>query len=185
MIEDWNSYWRGQGSRRVTRAIVCLGVCGVAAQLIGQYQVNMGGFDTARNRSGTIRYSQVHSPKWSAAWTQKRAQRRSTEWRVAGAPRYGRYGTRRSQNYKRAPGYRSRPGIHTQGGSQGIVRAPAFTPTVPARTAWVHHDTRSMGTFRYGAATSTRGLSRSSGYGRTSSSQGWASRSRSKGSIRY
>ena len=188
MIEDWNSIGCGQGSRRVTRAMVCLGVCGLAAQLIGQYQVNMGGMDRARHQSwGTIRYTQVHSPRWSAARTisADMNRRRVAAQRVAGAPRYGRYGTRPRQNYKGAPGYRSRPPIHSLGASPGIVRAPAFTATVPARTAWVHFDRRSMGTFRYGLATSTRRLARSSGYGGTSSSWGWASRSRSKGSIRY
>ncbi len=70
MIEDWIFFGRGRGIRRVTRATVFLGVCGMAAQLIGQYQVNMGGMNKARYQSpGTLRYNQTYSPRWSAAQT--------------------------------------------------------------------------------------------------------------------
>jgi hypothetical protein len=167
MSDDWSFFGGGRGIRRVTRATVFLCVCGLAAQLIGQYQVNMGGMNKARYQSpGSIRYSQVHSPRWSAASTMSTTMNRQ-RWaarQVAGAPQYGRYGTRPRASYMGTPGYRSRPNLYSQGRSSRYSK---------------------IGTLRYGGATGTRGLSRSSGYGGTRSKWSSASRGRSLGTIRY
>ena len=167
MIEDWSFFGRGWGRSRVTRAMIFLGVCGLAAQLIGQYQVNMGGMNKARYQSpGSIRYNQIYSPRWSAASTigTKMNRQRWAARQVAGVPQYGRYGTRPRANYIGAPGYRTQHSMYRHGAS-------------------THYG--GMGTLRYGGATGTRGLSRSSGYGGTRSTWARASRGRSKGTIRY